>query len=62
MDSFWVGIVGAAVIGILGGLIGVGIGVPVWVSAMISGILSGLYADEVGEVTVNFFGGKNGQN
>lgn len=62
MDSFWVGIVGAAVIGILGGLIGVGIGVPVWVSALISGILSGLYADKVGEVTVNFFEGKNGQN
>jgi len=62
MDSFWVEIVGAAVIGILGGLIGVGIGVPVWVSALISGFLSGLYADKVGEVTVNFFGGKDGQN
>lgn len=62
MDSFWVGMVGAAVIGILGGVIGVGIGVPVWVGAVISGILSGMYADKVGEVTVNFFGGKNGQN
>lgn len=62
MDSFWVGMIGAAVIGILGGVIGVGIGVPVWVAAVISGILSGLFADKVGEVTVNFFGGKNGQN
>ena len=62
MDSFWVGMVGAAVIGILGGLIGVGIGVPIWVGAVISGVLSGFYADKVGEVTVNFFGGKNGQN
>lgn len=52
MDSFWVGIVGAAIIGILGGLIGVGIGVPVWVSAMISGILSGLYADSDGKQTL----------
>lgn len=62
MDSFWVAMVGATVIGILGGVIGVGIGIPVWVAAVISGIISGLYADKVGEVTVNFFGGKNGQN
>lgn len=62
MDSFWVEIVGAIVIGILGGLIGVGIGVPIWVGATISGILSGFYAYKVGEVNVNFFGGKNGQN
>ena len=62
MDSFWVGMVGATVIGILSELIGVGIGIPIWVAAIIGGILSGLYADKVGEVTVSFFGGKNGQN
>lgn len=62
MDSFWVGIIGGGVIGVVCGVVGVGIGMPIWASSIMAVGLALIFSDKVGKVTVNFFGGKNGQN